>query len=105
MKRYGECVQCGECCKTLRITGIYSNLIEQHGSLDEARAYYSFRGVSITEIDRRGDRVLFEAPIPCDKLGADSRCSLHDTPEKKPVICHRYPWYPDDIESCGFTWK
>ena len=105
MKRYGDCVQCGGCCKTLRITGILSNILSQHGSLDEARAYYSFRNVAITEINEKADTVCFELDIPCDKLSANNRCSLHGTPEKKPLICHRYPNFPDDIEGCGFTWK
>ena len=105
MKRYGACVNCGQCCKTLRMTGVLSELISQHGSLDEAKVYYSFRGIGITEVNEEIDSVLFELDIPCDKLTEDNLCSLHDTPEKKPVICHRYPWYEDDIEQCGFSWK
>lgn len=105
MRRYGECRNCGECCSSLRITGILSNLINQHGSLDEARSYYSFRGIKITDVNTKADTVCFELDIPCDKLTEENFCSLHDTPEKKPVICHRYPWFPDDLEGCGFYWK
>lgn len=103
--REGGCVACGECCRLMRITTVLSNLLIQHGSLDEARAYYSYRGFRITEIDQRADIALLEADIPCNQLTAGNRCALHDTPEKKPVICHRYPLAPDDIESCGFTFR
>ncbi len=103
--RKGECRQCGECCRRVRITGILSNIERQHGSLEEARLYYSFRGIRIAEIDKDMDRVSLEMDIPCDKLTAENRCLLHSDPEKKPVICHRYPWFEDDIEDCGYRWQ
>ncbi|VAX18904.1 hypothetical protein MNBD_NITROSPINAE02-1710 [hydrothermal vent metagenome] len=105
MKRAGECERCGECCKTLRIRGTLSEIIAQHGSLDEARAYYSFRGINLADVNEKNDAILFELDIPCDKLTGDNLCALHDTPKKKPVICHRYPWFPDDVKECGFNWK
>ena len=105
MRREGDCVECGECCRVMRITSVLSNLETQHGSLDEARLYYSFRGFRITEIDRDTDAVLLETDIVCDQLTPDNKCLLNDTPEKKPIICHRYPTEPDDIEGCGYTWR
>ena len=105
MKREGECVRCGGCCRTLRITGVLGNIVSQHGSLEEARTYYSFRGITISDVNHEAGTVCFELDIPCDKLGEDNTCSLHGSPEKKPLICHRYPWFPDDIDGCGFTWR
>lgn len=105
MKRLGECVMCGGCCESLRITSVLSNLISQHGSLDEARAYYSFRGIEISYVNKETDTVCLELNIPCDKLTADKKCLLNDQPEQRPLICHRYPWFQDDIETCGYSWK
>ena len=96
MKRYGECVSCGECCKVLHMRGMLSDIVSQHGSLDEAKKYYSFRGVRIPEINEKLDAVMFEMDIPCDKLDEHNHCKLHDDPAQKPVICHRYPLGPDD---------
>lgn len=105
MERYGECVKCAECCKKLRITAILSNVISQHGSLDEAAHYYSFRGFKVTGSDIDADTLYLEADIPCDRLTEDDLCSLFDKPEEKPVICHRYPWFRDDVEQCGYKWR
>jgi len=105
MKREGECVQCGGCCKTMRITGILSHVLAQHGSLDEARAYYSFRQIRIAEVSAQTDSLCFELDIPCDKLTADNRCLLHDKPELKPIVCHRYPLVPDNVASCGYSFR
>ena len=80
-------------------------MLSQHGSIEEARAYYSFRNIAITEVDEKADLLCFELDIPCDKLTVDNHCLLHDKPELKPVICHRYPMAPDDIEGCGYKWK
>ncbi|MBI5814981.1 MAG: hypothetical protein HZB29_05160 [Nitrospinae bacterium] len=105
MIREGECIGCGGCCRKMRITGILSHVIGQHGSMDEARAYYSFRKIAITQVDPSTDTLCFELDIPCDKLTPGNHCLLHGQPELKPVICHRYPMAPDDIEGCGFNWR
>ena len=105
MKRYGECVLCAECCKKLRITAVLSNTISQHGSLDEATRYYSFRGFTVAGSNVETDILFLEADIPCDRLTEDDLCSLHDKPEEKPIICHRYPWFQDDVEGCGYKWR
>lgn len=105
MRRAGECRRCGECCRSVRMTGVLSHVLGQHGSLEEARAYYSFRGISVAGVDRASDRLLFEIGVPCEHLTADNLCRLHGRPEEKPVICHRYPMAPDDIEGCGYTWR
>jgi len=104
-ERRGECRQCGECCTVVRLTGILSHIVSQHGSLDEARLYYSFRGITVGDVDVDNDAVSFELNRPCSQLTAENTCALHTTPEKKPVICHRYPLYPDDIENCGYAWE
>lgn len=105
LERGGECVMCGECCKKIRITSILSHIVKQHGTLEEAKAYYSYRGISLCETDEKSDRVLLEIPLECDQLTEDNRCLLHDKPETKPIICHRYPWYEDDVESCGYSFE
>ncbi len=104
-ERKGECIGCGECCKKVRITGVYSVIIHNHGSLDEARAYYSYRGIRLVEALPQADRVLLEIDIPCSQLTPDNKCRLHETPEKKPLICHKYPWFEDDVEGCGYRFE
>ena len=104
LTREGECHSCGECCKTLRIVTPLARLLSQHGSVEEANAYYSYRGGSITGVSTEEDLVSVEFPIPCDKLTPENHCLLHATPEIKPVICHRYPMAPDDIDECGYRW-
>ncbi len=89
----------------MRITSVLSNIIAQHGSFAEASKYYSYRGMRILSPDTATDTLLIEIDIPCDKLTSDNLCALHDKPSVKPLICHRYPWFPDDIETCGYRWK
>ncbi len=103
LRREGECITCGECCRVVRITGILSNIVSQHGSLDEARAYYSYRGIRIIDVSEKSDAVGLEMDIHCDKLTEDNKCALH--PDGKPSICKRYPQFQDDIESCGYRFK
>lgn len=103
LRREGECITCGECCRVVRITGILSNIVSQHGSLDEAGAYYSYRGIRIIDVSEKSNAVGLEMDVHCDKLTENNKCALH--PDKKPVICQRYPQYPDDIESCGYRFK
>lgn len=96
---------CGECCKKVRITSVLSHIIGQHGSLEDARNYYSFRGIGLAEIHEKSDRVLLEMDVPCSQLTQDNKCLLHQTPEKMPYICHRYPWFEDDVETCGYSFN
>jgi len=104
-ERGGECVMCGECCKKVRITSVLSHILDNHGSLDEAKSYYALRGIRVVETVRASDRVMLEIDIPCNQLTPDNRCGLHGTPQQKPLICHKYPWFKDDIETCGFNFK
>jgi len=79
-------------------------MIRQHGNIDEAKSYYSFRGITIADVSEKQDRVLLELDIPCSQLTKDNGCLLHDKDEQ-PLICKKYPWFEDDIESCGYSFK
>lgn len=103
--RTGECVQCGGCCQKVRITSVLSNILNNHGSVDEARKYYSYRGIRVVELDRPSDRILLEMDVPCDQLDENNKCRVHDDPDKMPLICHKYPWFKDDVETCGFKFE
>lgn len=105
LERKGECRMCGECCKKVRITTVLSHLISNHGSVDEARAYYSHRGIRLTQTAPSLDRALLEIDIPCRQLQPDNSCGLHAAPEAKPLICHKYPWFKDDVEGCGYHFE
>jgi Fe-S-cluster containining protein len=105
IERTGECNQCGECCQKVRITSVLGTILRNHGSLDEARKYYSYRGITIAEVDKHSGLVMLEAAIPCQMLDENNRCKVHDDADKKPLICHKYPWFKDDIETCGFKFE
>jgi hypothetical protein len=70
--------------------------------MDELKHYYSFRNIQVAGFDKERDRIFFEMDFPCNQLDSENRCKLHASPSEKPYICHRYPWYEDDIEECGF---
>ncbi|GMT42222.1 MAG: hypothetical protein IEMM0002_0633 [bacterium] len=107
--RTGQCNMCGECCRKLRITSVLSHILDQHGTMEEAKTYYSYRGIRLAETNKKTDRVLMEIDVPCSKLTQDNKCLLHvhvhETPEIKPFICRRYPWYVDDQEDCGYSFE
>jgi len=103
--RTGECRMCGECCRKMRITSVLSHILKQHRTLEEAGAYYSFHAIRLVKSDRKSNRVLLELDTPCVQLSENNKCLLHDSPEKKPLICHRYPWFKDDIETCGYSFE
>lgn len=105
IERIGECLACGECCKKLRITSVLSNIKRQHGTIEDARDYYRYHGVILADIDERGDRVMLEIDQPCGQLDEENRCRLHLEGAEKPFICQRYPWFEDDIETCGYSFN
>ena len=104
-RRTGECVQCGQCCQKVRLTSVLGTIIWNHGSLEEARKYYSYRGITIAEVDRPSGLVMLEVAIPCGQLDENNRCKVHADEDKKPLICRKYPWFKDDIETCGFKFE
>ena len=93
---------CGECCKKIRVTSILSNSIRQHGGIEELKKYYSYRNITVAGYDDKNDLLYLELDTPCDKLDDQNRCVIHSDPTEKPYICHRYPWYRDDIDTCGY---
>ena len=101
MYRSGECNQCGECCKSVHITAVRDLALEQHGSLKELSLYLSYRGIRVVGEDVEKNLLFYSLPIPCDKLGPDNACGVHNTPEK-PLLCHRYPMEPPDITECSY---
>ena len=104
LERAGECVQCGECCKTVNITAVRDITLSQHGNLEELTRYLSFRGIQVVGEDVEKNLLYYTIPIPCSQLGPDNECLVHDSPEK-PLICHRYPWAKDDIAECSYTFE
>ena len=92
---------CGECCKKIRISAYLKHSLRQHGSIEELIKYYTYRGITISEINEEEDYINYEIPIRCSKLTEDNKCILHEKDEK-PLICKKYPWFEDDIETCGY---
>ena len=104
LERVGECVQCGECCKSVNITAVRDITLSQHGNMEELKRYLSFRGIQVVGEDIEKNLLYYTIQIPCSKLGPDNECLVHDSPEK-PLICHRYPWVRDDIPECSYTFE
>ena len=104
LERVGECVQCGECCKSVNITAVRDITLSQHGNMEELKGYLSFRGIQVVGEDVEKNLLYYTIQIPCSQLGPDNECLVHDSPEK-PLICHRYPWARDDIPECSYTFE
>ena len=102
--RSGECHSCGECCETVNMTVVRDVTLRQHGSLAELKLYMEYRGIRVVGEDVAKNQLYYSVDIPCDQLTEDKQCKVHDTPEK-PLLCLKYPWAPDDIENCGYTFK
>ena len=45
LKRVGECIQCGECCKSVNINVVRDITLRQHGNMEELKRYLSYRGI------------------------------------------------------------
>ncbi len=101
MYRSGECNQCGECCKSVNITAVRDLALAQHGSLKELSLYMSYRGIRVVGEDVEKNLLFYSLAIPCQKLGPDNACAVHNTPEK-PLLCHRYPMEPPGINECSY---
>lgn len=99
--RTGECHQCGECCKTVNITAVRDITLQQHGNIEELKRYLGWRGITVQGEDVERNLLFYSMEIPCEQLTSENVCKVHDSPDK-PLICHRYPWEPDDIEACGY---
>ncbi len=104
LTRTGECVQCGECCKTVNITAVRDVTLEQHRNRKELELYLSYRGIQVVGEDVENNLLFYSLRIPCSQLGPDNVCKVHNTPEK-PLICYRYPWEKDDIPECSYEFE
>ena len=51
LQRVGECVQCGECCKTVNITAVRDITLRQHGIMEELKRYLSYRRIQVAGED------------------------------------------------------
>lgn len=103
--RTGQCVSCGECCRVLRITAILDNALRQHGNIEELKRYYSYRGMRVAGADKKTNRLFLETNITCDKLTPENKCGVHGDHEKMPLICQKYPWFKDNIATCGYRFE
>ena len=100
--RTGECNQCGECCKTLNITVVRDVTLNQHKSIKELELYLSYRGICLVGEDIKHNQLFYSINIPCQQLGPENACKVHEDPEAKPLLCHRYPIEPDNSEDCSY---
>ena len=101
----GECNQCGECCKTLNVTVVRDVTLNQHKSIKELELYLSYRGIRIVGEDIKRNQLFYSINIPCQQLGPENACKVHENPEAKPLLCHRYPIEPDNGEECSYQFQ
>ncbi|PIQ95532.1 MAG: hypothetical protein COV67_14410 [Nitrospinae bacterium CG11_big_fil_rev_8_21_14_0_20_56_8] len=102
--RTGECTRCGECCRTVHITVVRDVTLRQHGNLEELKRYLEYRGIRVVGEDAEANALFYAIDVPCSQLTLDNRCRVHNTPGQ-PLLCHRYPTGPDDIEECGYRFE
>ncbi|KMP12304.1 hypothetical protein UR09_01485 [Candidatus Nitromaritima sp. SCGC AAA799-A02] len=103
--RTSECNQCGECCKTVNITAVRDVALRQHGSRKELELYLGYRGIRVVGEDVERNELHYTMDIPCDQLDPENRCKVHAHPEKKPLLCHRYPMEPPEVEECSYRFE
>jgi len=104
LMRSGECHHCGECCETVNMMVVRDVTLRQHGNLEELTRYLEYRGIRVIGEDVATNQLYYSIDIPCRQLTGDQQCGVHNTPEK-PLLCLKYPWAPDDIKNCGYTFK
>jgi len=104
-ERKGQCLSCGACCKVVRITAVLDTSLRQHGNLEELKRYYSYRGIRVVEADRKANKLYYEMDLPCSQLTPDNKCAVHGRPELRPLLCEKYPWFRDNIETCGYRFE
>ena len=95
----------GECCKTLNITVVRDVTLNQHKSIKELELYPSYRGICLVGEDITRNQLYYTVNIPCQKLGSENECKVHEDPEAKPLLCHRYPIESDNSEECSYQFQ
>ena len=103
--RAGECNQCGECCKTVNITAVRDVTLRQHKSRKELELYLSYRGISVVGENVETNQLYYSMDIPCQQLGAEGECKVHEDIEAKPILCQRYPMESDGTEKCSYEFQ
>tara|TARA_B110000116_G_C16631822_1_gene488697 strand:+ start:540 stop:908 length:369 start_codon:yes stop_codon:yes gene_type:complete len=103
--RTGECNKCGECCKTLNITVVRDVTLSQHKSIKELELYLSYRGICLVGEDTARNQLFYSINIPCQQLGPENECKVHQNSEAKPLLCHRYPIEPDNGKECSYQFQ
>ena len=79
--------------------------LRQHGNREELEKYLGYRGIRVVGEDVANNYLFYTLDVPCDQLTADKRCAVHDMPDKKPLLCEKYPDAPNDIDECGYTFE
>ena len=95
----------GECCKTLNITVVRDVTLNQHKSIKELELYLSYRGICLVGEDIKRNQLFYSINIPCQQLGPENSCKVHEDPEAKPLLCHRYPIESDNSEECSYQFQ
>ena len=98
-------IRTGECCKTLNITVVRDVTLNKHKSIKELELYLSYRGICLVGEDIKRNQLFYSINIPCQQLGPENACKVHEDPEAKPLLCHRYPIEPDNSEDCSYQFQ
>ena len=98
-------IRTGECCKTLNVTVVRDVTLNQHKSIKELELYLSYRGICLVGEDIKRNQLYYTVNIPCQQLGSENECKVHEDPEAKPLLCHRYPIESDNSEECSYQFQ
>jgi Fe-S-cluster containining protein len=79
-----DCLQCGNCCKTVNPTFTTEDITRIASRLEMDAA--TFGTEYLTESEDRG--LMEPKSLPCPFLGTDNRCTIY---EVRPASCAEYP--------------
>ena len=79
--------------------------LNQHKSIKKLELYLSYRGICIVGEDIKRNQLFYSINISCQQLGPENACKVHEDPEAKPLLCHRYPIESDNSEECSYQFQ
>ena len=89
----------------MNITVVRDVTLNQHKSIKELELYLSYRGICLVGEDIKRNQLYYTVNTPCQKLGSENECKVHEDPEAKPLLYHSYPIESDNSEECSYQFQ
>jgi len=108
-RRYGECVQCGQCCgrwgfQFSQATGPTRALTSAEVDLIDYEGWAATESKDGLTLNWWGPLRARERDAPCEAYDPETKtCTAYD---KRPEICQAFPLRPEDVpEGCGYWFE